>query len=279
MSYKSIAAVVHDPAATNTHLDLAIVLAEKFDAHLHILAAGIDRTDPGFYYAGATAIAIQQNYDTAKQDAGEVDKVIRERLKSETVAWDVRTVTLTLNGLTPYLADTMRFQDLIVMPSPYQTDVDQIDQIIFDACLFRAERPVVIAPNDTSMPVDFSKVLVAWDDSAQALSAARAAEPFIQKAELTTLAMIDPPTNAPDRSDPGGQLAAYLSHHGAAIELSIQSRRQRNTAAQLLDWSMEQGIGLIVMGAYGHSRLREAVIGGATRDMLREADRPVLMAR
>ena len=182
------------------------------------------------------------------------------------------------NGLTPFLADILRFQDLTVMPSPYQGQSDHVDIAIFEACLFRANCPVIIMPNPPLPDYNFDHVMVAWDDSQQALSATRAADPFIMDATNTTLTLIEPPTTSSDRSDPGGQLAAYLAHSGANVDISIQSRRQQSVAEQLLKGAIEQDIGLIVMGAYGHTRLREAILGGATRDMLKSTHLPVLMA-
>ncbi len=278
MTYSSIATVIHDPEATNAHLDMAIALAEKYDAHLHVLVAGIDHTDPGFYYAGAQAVATHQNLGVAQHDADALDKLARTKLAQQSIAWDVQRLLIMLPGLSPFLADTMRFHDLVVMPSPYQGSAAHIDEAIFEACLFRAGCPVMICP-PKPLSLAFNNVMVAWDDSAQALAAAKAAMPAISDAGKATVIMIDPPTEGPDRSDPGGQMASFIAHRGASVEILVQSRRLPNIALQLLQTAHEGDNDLIVMGAYGHSRLRESILGGATRDMLKQLDIPVLMAR
>ena len=278
MTYKSITTIVHDPDRDCAHLDMALALAQRHDAHLHVLIAGIDQSDPGFYYAGANAIAVHENHEEARNDANALETIVRQKLNHESATWSVQSVTIAYNGLWPFLADAIRFHDLVVLPSPYQGSSNHIDEAIFEACLFRANCPVIVTPETAVAPGGFDSVMVAWDDSIQALRATRAADPFIEASRNTTLTIIDPPATAPDRSDPGGQLAAYLARGGASVDISIQTRRQQSIAEQLLKGAIEKGAGLIVMGAYGHTRLREAILGGATRDMLKTTHLPVLMA-
>ena len=278
MNYKSIATVVHDAAHPNPQLDMAIALADRFGAHLHVIAAGIDVTDPGFSYAGAHVVVAHQNLDAAQKDADEVEALVRGRLRQVQTGWDVQPITIMAPGLTPFLADAMRFHDLVVLPSPYQDGAVWTDEAIFEACLFRTECPVIIAPNGFTGAARHDRILVAWDDSTQALNAARAAIPFIAGATKSTITLIDPPPSSPNRSDPGGALATYLSRHGGRMEISIQARRRTTVASQLIENATDEDISLIVMGAYGHSRLREAILGGATREMLKLTKIPILMA-
>jgi nucleotide-binding universal stress UspA family protein len=93
------------------------------------------------------------------------------------------------------------------------------------------------------------------------------------------IAIIDPPLHAADRSDPGGELSLWLARHGVKAEVAVLARSQPRISDILLRFAQDKGSDALVMGAYGHSRLREAVLGGATRDMLRAVPLPVLMAR
>jgi len=111
-----------------------------------------------------------------------------------------------------------------------------------------------------------------------AMAAAREAVPFLAQAENTEITIIDPPVHGHNRSDPGGRLAGYLSRFGARADVTVLARAQPSIAAQLLARAKEHDVSMIVMGAYGHSPLREAMLGGATRDMLRLTHLPVLMA-
>ena len=122
------------------------------------------------------------------------------------------------------------------------------------------------------------RVLIAWNDGDEALRAVRAALPLLRTAGSADIAIIDPPRTASGRPEPGGALASYLARHGIAAEVSILARTEPDIADILIRRAREIGAGLIVMGAYGHTRLREAIIGGATRHMLERARLPVLMA-
>ena len=278
MSYKSISMFVHDPSATLTALDYAIAAARKWGAHLHIVAAGVDSTNPGFYYAGAQAIAIQQNIEFAQAQAGEIEDVIRNRLHAEDINWDVETVTLMSGGLSSFVSDHMRFFDVAILPLPYNDEQSLLDVAAFEACLFGADIPVIVVPDGNTQQPPSQQVLIAWDDGAEALAAARAILPIISEVGLTNVCVVNPSNATKDRSDPGGRLAQMLSRAGATVEITVSAKLRSNVADQLMQHATETGAEMIAMGAYGHSRLREAVIGGVTRTILRQAPVPVLLA-
>ena len=278
MPLTSIATLMHHPEADLAPLEMAIALARRAGAHLHVLCAGIDDTEPGFYYAGAQAVAVQQNLAEARSQGHAVEDIARQRLAAEDILWDVQTVTVMPGGIEPFLADTLRYYDLVVLPTPYQGRKDRIDAIAFESCLFGADTAVMVVPDGYEPEAGFDRIVVGWDGGNQALAAVRAAEPLIKTADLTQVVIVDPPIHAADRSDPGGKLAAYLSRIGAKADLYVVARTQPSVGAQILSRATEQAAGLIVMGAYNHSRMREAILGGTTRDMLRLTTIPLLMA-
>jgi nucleotide-binding universal stress UspA family protein len=120
-------------------------------------------------------------------------------------------------------------------------------------------------------------VVLAWNQSAEAMGAIRAALPFLVDADACNIVIVDPPRHGADRSDPGGALSQMLARHGVKPEISVVAGTMPRTADVLLRHSGDWQADLLVMGAYGHSRFREAVLGGATRDMLEAATLPVLM--
>ena len=122
------------------------------------------------------------------------------------------------------------------------------------------------------------RVIVAWNGSSEALSAVRAALPALIAAESVNIVVIDPPQHGPDRSDPGGALAQMLVRHGVNTEISILAKTMPRVSDLLLRHARDMDADMLVMGAYGHSRFREAILGGATRNMLENAKIPVLMA-
>ncbi len=278
MSYKSIATILHDPTCHRAALEMAISFARKTGAHLHILCVGVDHTDPGYYYAGAQAIAVQQNIEVAQGVASELEAIARARLAAEDITWDVENVTTMPGGLDPFIADSMRFFDLVVVAAPYQDAGSRTDALVFEACLFGASRPVLVVPEGAKTDAMFEKLMVAWDDGMPAMTAAREAIPLITAAANAEITIIDPPVHGRDRSDPGGRLASYLVRFGARANVVVLARSQPSVANQLLMRAKESGVDLLVMGAYGHSPMREAILGGATRDMLRVTHMPVFMS-
>jgi len=277
MQFQTITTFLHDPGATLNTLDWAIDAARAWDAHLQIICTGIDTTDPGFYYVGAQAVAIQQNMELAQARAAELETLVENRMAREDVAWEVETFTLAPSGLPAFLANHMRFSDLAILPRPYGPNASRMDVHALEACLFSTRIPVLVIPDDvTFAPVE--RIMLAWNDTPEALAACRAALPLISQAASTDVTIIDPLKHGPERSDPGGRLAQYLVRHGGRVDISVQSKTTNSIADLLTQAAREKGCNIVAMGAYGHSRFREAVLGGATRDMLETAPLPVLMA-
>lgn len=128
-----------------------------------------------------------------------------------------------------------------------------------------------------SLPTHY--VFVAWNDSEAASAAVHAALPYLQAAKQVTIACFDPiATSDHDGADPGTDVAAWLSHHGCKVIVSQFPTGGREVAQCIQDRAREGGADLIVMGAYGHSRLMEAVFGGTTRSMMDQTKIPVLLA-
>ena len=90
--------------------------------------------------------------------------------------------------------------------------------------------------------------------------------------------MIDPPKHGPDRSDPGGMLSQMLARHGVSCEIDVLSKTMARVSDVLNRHASDTETDMIVMGAYGHSRFREAILGGATRNMLEQSAVPVFLA-
>ena len=276
--YPTITTFLHDDEAPTAAFEWALSAARTWRVHLNVICAGIDATEPGFYYAGAQAFAVNQNLDVAQENANRLEKIVTERLSREVVAHDVQTVTLMGANVAMFLAERARMNDLVVLPAPYAKTRQHLDVLAVETCLFESRVPVVVIPDAYAGPIEPKKVLLAWNEAPEALIAAKTALPLLTKAEAVLVTIIDPPSHAANRSDPGGRLAQFLSRHGAKPEISVLGRSQSSTATILCQRAFETDCEMIVMGAYGHSRLRESILGGATRDMLEAAEIPVLMA-
>lgn len=277
MAYKIIATILTDTDQSTEGLDAAISLADRMGAHLDIYVVTISHTETSTYTMGAEALMIAAQTQDAMAERDKIDAWLKDRMHGEMIRWSSQSATVQGPALTDYLAQKLRFSDLVVLPRPYQDNPEAA--ALVEACLFAAERPVLMIPKGCKAPDAGGHVLMGWNDGAEALAAARAALPLLKQADVADICIIDPPVHAADRSDPGGAMAQYLMRHGTRSEVAVLAKTEMHVGNILLRRAKEVGAQMIVIGAYGHSRLREAVFGGATRDLLEAADLPILMSR
>lgn len=278
MAYKTILTILTDPAQT-PQLDAAAQLAVREDAHLEVLCLGIDLSQPGYFFPGGTAYMLQDAIDSALADAETLEKAVRARLApASDLRWSVDSAVAQSGGIPALVGLRARFADLTVLVSPYAKGQPPEAEIIAEAALFEGGCPVLVLPH-AEIPANLRRVLVAWNQSAEALAAIRRALPLLRAADRVEVTCIDPRRTSPERSDPGGSLTQMLVRHGVRAEIAVLARTAPTISDELNRRAVEIGADLIVMGAYGHSRFRQAILGGATRNMLEKSAVPVLMAR
>ena len=278
MAYKTIVTVITDAAADADALNAAVKMCHQEEAHLDVVCLGLDRTQPGFYYAGANAMIIQDNLVQAQADAEKLEARIKPQLEGQDMRWAVQAATAQLAGLTPFVAHRTRFADLVVLPKPYGKGRGHEHEAITEAALFNGHVPVMMIPDGTTYPDRVGCAVVAWNESSEALAAIRAAMPVLQAADTVNIAIVDPPQHGPDRSDPGGERGQMLVRQGVRAEVAVLARTMPRISDVLRRHCSDRSADILVMGAYGHSRFRESILGGATRNMLENAEIPVLLA-
>ena len=282
MTFKSILVVVTSPNRAKAAIATGAALALANEGHLDVLALGVDHVQLGYSYIGAGAVLTEMALDRAEADAKAAAAAAKAALGEQdpSLRWSLDTAVAELGGVTTVVGTAAGFADLVVQCRPYGDDQGAEAEAVVEAALFDARAPVLILPG-TAGAATLTKprrIILAWDQRAEALSAAKHALPFLRGAEIVDVTVIDPPSRGPERSDPGGMLCQFLVRHGVKAEVTVLARTRPTIAAVLADHAMDRGADMMVMGAYGHSRLREAVLGGATRDMLTTTAIPVLMA-
>jgi nucleotide-binding universal stress UspA family protein len=278
MSFKTFLLVTQGETFDAGALDTAIGLATSRDAHLEVLCLGIDRMQVGYYFDGASAALIEQGIARARAAAKATEAQIARRLESESLSWGSRSAVAQVGAIPDIVGHAARFSDMVVIGKPYGKGKDPEEGAILEAALFEGRVPVLIVPGATAP--DFARrIVLGWNQTAEALSAARAALPFLTAAEAVKVVMVAPGRHGRDESDPGGEISRWLSRHGARVEAAVLPRTLPRIADTISRYAMDEQANLIVMGAYSHSRFRESLLGGATRDMLADAVMPVLMAR
>lgn len=278
MTYKSLLTILTDPKQSKTTLDQLVALADAQDAHAEALCLGVDRSQTGYYYAGANALILQETLSRANAEAEEVLTLAKDHLSKAGVRWSAESGVAQIADLGRHVAHRARFSDLVVLPRPYGENRGAEAEPIIEAAMFEGHAPVLVVPDDRAPIKQPRTVLIGWNESVEAMRAIRLAMPFLRAAELVRIVVIDPPQHGPDRSDPGGLLSQMLSRHGVKVEIDVLSKTMTRVSDILNRHASDTDADMIVMGAYGHSRFREAILGGATRNMLEKATVPIFMA-
>jgi nucleotide-binding universal stress UspA family protein len=278
MSFKSILAVATDQAHLTETVTQAASIASTLDAHVDVLCIGVDRTQTGYYYAGMNAAVLQETLHQAREAASEMAASAKKQLDSSGMRWCVIEAVCQLADVARFVASHSRFADLTIVPRPYGDDRGIELEPVVEGALFEGQSPVIVLPDGGSELKLPEKIAIGWNESAEALRAVRSALPMLSAAQSAHIVVIDPPKHGPTRSDPGGQLSQFLARHGVKVEIDVLSKTMPRVSDVMRRHVTDINADMVVMGAYGHSRFREAILGGATRNMLETCEVPVFMA-
>ncbi|KAA0124696.1 universal stress protein [Methylobacterium sp. P1-11] len=269
MSYANILVSVDFAEAAANRVRLAAALARRFDATL-TGAAAAEVPAPPFAHDIRDA---QAQYERTKA------KILQELERVEAVfarcagaaprtAWSGGT-----DRPFAHLVERGRAADLLVVGGTAETEIDPSPfGVALGPVLMEAGRPVLVVPPETSREPG-SRIVVAWKDTPEARRAVSGALPFLRSADRVFLVTIGEDA----RLDGAEEVAAHLILHGAAATAHLLTATVSD-GAEILRFAREQQADLIVMGAYGHSRLQEWAFGGATRSILAASTICCLMA-
>jgi nucleotide-binding universal stress UspA family protein len=270
MSYKTILTYSDGSGGTWHRLAAAIEVARQQDAHLTVLAFGFELDLPPSLDGSPPLLLPGTAEPEAEERAGAATEAIaRAGIRGEAVPVLCPTVRFARE-----LGEAAQFADLVVLGRPYGKGVADTASSALDGALFDGDAPAIVFPDAVSR-LDAGTVLIAWNGSREALRAVRAAMPLLRASRQVHIAIFDP---SPSEPMPGGRLATMLSRQGIRAEVLVQVPTGEAIADSIGRCARETGAGLVVMGAYGHSRFREYVVGGATRDFLTDFSVPVLLA-
>ena len=282
MAYKSVLTALTDTEQSTSLLPHAISFATARDAHLDVLCLGIDHSQRGYAYGGINALILQEAlfhfFNIAHGKAQAIEAAATEVLMRDATRFGTGSGVVHMADLGRRFAERARFADLVVLSKPYGDGKGLEYEALIEGAMFQGHAPVLVAPEGADLSTLPRKVLVAWNESNEAMRAVKAALPVLQQATEVRIAVIDPPQHGPNRSDPGGPLAQMLSRQGVSCKIDVLGKSMTRVSDVLMRHQKDVGSDMIVMGAYGHSRLREAILGGATRNMLQHTAVPVFMA-
>ena len=254
-------------------------LARACDAHLvGVLPAPLLTTHqvPWAISSPELIAEVSTEYERATQTRA---AALRERLSRETVSCEVRIDASRLLAPPTALAHQARYADLAVMCAPGHGEDAAAEFALFNALLFESGRPVLVVPRRGTVAFPPARMLVAWNASPHTTRAVHDAITLFSPPALDVLVVDSTHAgDARDEGEPGADIAAHLARHGFKVDVAQRASGTTTVATMLLLHAAEREAGLLVVGGYGHSRLREWVLGGTTRELLLALDRPVLFA-
>jgi nucleotide-binding universal stress UspA family protein len=224
--------------------------------------------------AAAVVQVVSDLEEQARQKGDAAAKRLTERLTGLQAASELRRFDETPGTMPMKVAEQARYADLFVTTRPYGAGEEPVWLDLVEAVLFGSGRGLMIVPPGRRRQGPVQTVLVAWNGSREAARALREGLSFIEKATRVVVLMIGPRRGA----EAGSEIKAHLNRHGISPEIIAVESEGRRVADIVLEEAKGVSADLIVMGGYGHTRLREQIFGGATLDMLMLSDRPVLMA-
>lgn len=188
---------------------------------------------------------------------------------------DVQSVLCSPADASLHVARRAKVCDLAVI-APNMRQTPQLFREAAYGVLYKSPIGLMVNAGPT---LNVNRALVAWDSSQAASCAVHSAMPYLLDAEEVNVVCFDPISTQDEAgADPGADLAVWLSHHGCSVVVSQEPSGGKEIAKCIQSRAEELGADLIVLGAYGHSRLVQSVFGGTTRAMLEQAELPVLVA-
>jgi nucleotide-binding universal stress UspA family protein len=254
----------------------AISVAEAFEAHVLGAAVSYEPVIPGNVFGGIPPEIIEGQRRESENKARAAVSRFEQTAKREGLSYETRILNTSIADAAAQLGRIGRRFDLIVLGQP-EADSWTPDEVIDETVLFESGRPVIFVPFIQKGGMTLDHVLICWDGSRAAARAVADALPFLKKAKQVEVLIVSEKPNKANEI-PGADLGQHLARHGLKVEIKHITASDIGVAPTILSYAADSGTDMIVMGGYGHSRLREFVLGGVTRGMLESMTVPVLMS-
>ena len=227
---------------------------------------------------GAAAQLVADLDEGVRRQGDVVRQRLSERFSRLSVPSEIRRIDAPPGELVDRAVSEARWSDLFVTSRPYDNGLSKWKQL-FEALLFESGRGIYVVPPGRQPADVIRRILVAWRDTRETARAVAEATPLIEKAPRTAVVLVNPEMGTADaKREPGMDIARHLNRHGTAVEIVMLESETKVVSDVLLEQAGRMSADLIVMGAYGHSRAREWVLGGTTVEMLDKSEFPILLA-
>jgi nucleotide-binding universal stress UspA family protein len=264
-------------AAPDFTTDYTVSVAEAFGAHLSGVAFVYEPLLPATLMGGGLPVDfIEAQRAAAEQAATRAKGKLDEVGRISAISVESRMITASMAGAADLFSQMARRFDLAIVG---QADPDTVgpQELIIEATLFQSGRPILVVPYIQRSGMQLERVLVCWDRSRSAARAIGDAMPFLELAKSIDVVVVAT-ERLKSNEMPGAEIAHHLARHGLKVDLRRIVTGGTDVASTILSYASDVSADFIVMGGYGHSRLREFILGGVTRTILSAMTVPTLMS-
>ena len=269
---KHIFLPISGSASDESAVDSAIALASAHGARVSVLVT-TDIPSPVYSEVGFAANElISKDYNDAKKSATGLAEKTRQRFQKSGIEAEVSVIDASPANRAKTIAAQARYSDVSIMGG---RDNDSASAT-FESLLMQSGRPVIVVPPGAPLPARPRHVVVAWQDSREASRAVHDALPLLDPGtKLDVLVVGSDGSGGEPGERPGARIAEILSGLGLSAQVVALPTPEHSAGASLLDYMEASNADLLVMGGYGHSPMRELIMGGATRTVLNGLTKPV----
>lgn len=260
-----------DPAG-----DFAISVAATFEAHVTGVAVAYEPVIPGTVMGGIPPEFIESQRTEAEAKARAATARFEQAAKRNSLSYETLMMTASVSAAADRIGRMGRRADLLIVAQPSR-DEGLAEEVIDEGVLFESGRPVIFVPFIQKTGLKLDRVMVCWDGSRTAARAVADSLPLLKKAKQVEVVVV---ANGRGKENeiPGADLGQHLARHGLKVDVKRLTSPDIDVASTILSYAADSAADFMVMGGYGHSRLREFVLGGATRGILESMTVPVLMS-
>lgn len=279
--YKTLLVPYVNRDSERAALTAALELAASCDAHVIVLVTVDVPPVVSDEWGVLTQDFFQRALDEARARAEALAQQLRARCRVAARS-GVRLVDAFALQPAHTAALHARYADLAIIPSAPEHGAradSKLAHHYFRELLTTSGTPVLVVPASTAAQLPARHAVIAWQPTREASRAVHDAMPLLNAAESVDVLVVDPEVGeAFHGPQPGADIAAHLARHGLKVQVYARPSMGRTVATAILDHVREVGADLLIAGGYGHSRLREFVLGGVTRDLFESTTVPVLFA-
>jgi nucleotide-binding universal stress UspA family protein len=254
----------------------AISLAQSFGAYVVGVAFVYEPVIPGSLLGGIPTDLIEvQREENAKAGKAAITR-FEAAVKATGISAETRLLDASIAGASDLFGRIARRFDLAVVGQAHG-EQGASEELLIEGALFGSGRPMIIVPRSQTAPFKLDHVMACWDGSRPAARAIGDALPLLARAKSIEIVVV---TGERDKSGEitGANMKRHLERHGIQTEITRVAAGSAGVQDAILAHATNNGADFLVMGAYGHSRLREFILGGVTRSILKSMPAPVLMS-